>query len=111
VEAQLDKGRGITGTILVQKGTLKIGDPFVAGIFQGKVRAMFDERGKKISQAPPSTPVQVLGFEGTPQAGDTFIVVDSERHARDVGLKRQQLKREQDQNKSITLHWTKLQNK
>ncbi len=97
VEAQLDKGRGITGTILVQKGTLKIGDPFVAGIFQGKVRAMFDERGKKISQAPPSTPVQVLGFEGTPQAGDTFIVVDSERHARDVGLKRQQLKREQDQ--------------
>ncbi|PJB00199.1 MAG: translation initiation factor IF-2 [Ignavibacteriales bacterium CG_4_9_14_3_um_filter_30_11] len=97
VESQLDKGRGITGTVLVQKGTLKIGDPFVAGIFQGKVRAMFDERGKKLIQAPPSTPVQVLGFEGAPQAGDTFIVVDSERHAREVGLKRQQLKREQDQ--------------
>ena len=97
VEAQLDKGRGVTGTILVQKGTLKIGDPFVAGIFQGKVRAMFDERGKKITKAPPSTPVQVLGFEGTPQAGDTFIVVDSEKQAREVGLKRQQLKREQDQ--------------
>ena len=97
VESQLDKGRGITGTVLVQKGTLKIGDPFVAGIFQGKVRAMFDERGKKLTQAPPSTPVQVLGFEGAPQAGDTFIVVDSERHAREVGLKRQQLKREQDQ--------------
>ncbi|PIW70613.1 MAG: translation initiation factor IF-2 [Ignavibacteriales bacterium CG12_big_fil_rev_8_21_14_0_65_30_8] len=97
VESQLDKGRGITGTILVQKGTLKIGDPFVAGIYQGKVRAMFDERGKKLTLAPPSTPVQVLGFEGAPQAGDSFIVVDSERQAREVGLKRQQLKREQDQ--------------
>ncbi len=97
VEAQLDKGRGITGTILIQKGTLKIGDPFIAGIYQGKVRAMFDERGKKMNQAPPSTPVQVLGFEGTPQAGDTFIVVESEKQAREIGLKRQQLKREQDQ--------------
>ncbi|MEJ2614919.1 MAG: translation initiation factor IF-2, partial [Ignavibacteriaceae bacterium] len=66
VESELDKGRGITGTILVQKGTLKIGDPFVAGIFQGKVRAMFDERGKKVDEAPPATPVLVLGFEGAP---------------------------------------------
>jgi translation initiation factor IF-2 len=97
VESELDKGRGITGTILVQKGTLKIGDPFVAGIYFGKVRAMFDERGKKIFEAPPSTPAQVLGFEGAPQAGDTFIVVDSERDAREISLKRQQLKREQDQ--------------
>lgn len=97
VESELDKGRGITGTILVQKGTLKIGDPFVAGIYQGKVRAMFDERGNKVSIAPPSTPVLVIGFEGAPQAGDTFVVVDSERIAREVGLKRQQLKREQDQ--------------
>ena len=97
VEAQLDKGRGITGTILIQKGTLKIGDPFVAGIYQGKVRAIFDERGNKITESPPSTPVQVLGFEGTPQAGDTFIVVDTERQAREIGLKRQQLKREQEQ--------------
>ncbi len=97
VEAELDKGRGITGTILVQKGTLKIGDPFVAGIYQGKVRAMFDERGKKVFEAAPSTPVLVLGLEGTPQAGDTFVVLDSERDAREIGLKRQQLKREQDQ--------------
>lgn len=97
VESELDKGRGITATILVQKGSLKIGDPFVAGIFQGKVRAMFDERGNKVLSALPSTPVLVLGFEGTPQAGDTFIVVESERVAREIGLKRQQLKREQDQ--------------
>lgn len=97
VEAELDKGRGITGTILVQKGTLKIGDPFVAGIYHGKVRAMFDERGNKVKEAPPSTPVLVLGFEGAPQAGDTFIVLESEREAREISLKRQQLKREQDQ--------------
>ncbi len=97
VESELDKGRGITGTILVQKGTLRIGDPFIAGIYQGKVRAMFDERGNKVLEAPPSTPVQVLGFEGAPQAGDSFVVVDSDRMAREIGLKRQQLKREQDQ--------------
>ncbi len=97
VESELDKGRGITGTILVQKGTLKISDPFVAGIYQGKVRAMFDERGNKVDEAGPSTPVQVLGFEGSPQAGDTFVVVESERIAREIGIKRQQLKREQDQ--------------
>lgn len=97
VESELDKGRGITGTILVQKGTLRIGDPFVAGIYFGKVRAMFDERGNKIFEAPPSTPVQVIGFEGAPQAGDTFVAVDSEREARDISLKRQQLRREQDQ--------------
>jgi len=97
VESELDKGRGITGTILVQKGTLRIGDPFIAGIYQGKVRAMFDERGNKVTDAPPATPVLVLGFEGPPQAGDSFIVVESERVARDIGIKRQQLKREQDQ--------------
>jgi translation initiation factor IF-2 len=97
VESELDKGRGITSTILVQKGTLRVGDPFIAGIYQGKVRAMFDERGNKVNDAPPSTPVQVLGFEGAPQAGDLFIVVESERVAREIGLKRQQLKREQDQ--------------
>jgi len=97
IESELDKGKGITGTILVQKGTLKIGDPFVAGIFQGKVRAMFDERGRKVNNAGPSTPVLVLGFEGAPQAGDTYVIVDSEKKARDIGLKRQRLKREQDQ--------------
>jgi translation initiation factor IF-2 len=97
VEAELDKGRGVVATILVQKGTLKVGDPFVAGIYHGRVRAMFDERGNKVKEAPPSTPVQVLGFEGVPQAGDTFVVVESERDAREIALKRQQLKREQDQ--------------
>lgn len=97
VESELDKGRGITGTILVQKGTLRIGDPFVAGIFFGKVRAMFDERGNKVAVAAPSTPVLVIGFEGAPQAGDVFVVVESERVAREISLKRQQLKREQDQ--------------
>ena len=97
VESELDKGRGITGTILVQKGTLKIGDSFVAGVYHGKVRAMFDERGNKVIDAEPSTPVLVLGFEGAPQAGDTFIVVESEREARDISVRRQQLKREQDQ--------------
>ncbi len=97
LEAQLDKGRGITATVLVQKGTLKIGDPFVAGVNHGRVRAMFDERNNKVMAATPSTPVLVLGFEGAPQAGDSFVIVDSERAARDVSIKRQQLKREQDQ--------------
>ena len=97
VETQLDKGRGITSTVLVQKGTMRIGDPFVAGSHYGRVRAMFDERNKKITEAGPSTPVLVLGFEGAPQAGDTFVVVGSEREAREVGTKRQQLQREQDQ--------------
>jgi len=97
VEAELDKGRGVSVTVLIQKGTLRIGDPFVAGVYHGKVRAMFDERGKKVESAPPSTPVQVLGFEGVPQAGDSLVVVESERDARDISIKRQQLKRQQDQ--------------
>jgi translation initiation factor IF-2 len=97
IETQIDKGRGITATILVQKGTVKIGDPFVAGVQYGRVRAMFDERNEKVEQAGPATPVLVLGYEGPPQAGDTFVVVDSERTARTVALKRQQIKREQDQ--------------
>ncbi len=96
IEARKEKGRGITATILVQKGTLKIGDPFVAGIYHGRVRAMFDERNKKMTEAPPSTPVLVLGFENTPQAGDIFAVVESEHLAREISLKRQQIKREQE---------------
>lgn len=96
VESQLDKGRGITGTILVEKGTLRVGDPFIAGISQGRVRAMFDERGNKLDEAGPSTPTLVLGFEDAPQAGDNFVVVESERQAREIAVKRQQLKREQD---------------
>jgi translation initiation factor IF-2 len=96
VEAQLDKGKGITASVLVQKGTLRVGDPFLAGIFSGKVRAMFDERGKRLEAAGPSTPVQLTGLDGFPQAGDNFIVTESDREAREVSLKRQQLKREQD---------------
>ncbi len=96
IEAQLDKGKGITATVLVQKGTLRVGDPFVAGIYSGKVRAMFDERGNRVEEGGPSTPVQLTGLDGFPQAGDTFVVTDSDRTAREVSLKRQQLKREQD---------------
>jgi len=96
IEAKLDKGKGIVGTVLVQKGTLRIGDPFVAGIYSGHVRAMFDERNRRVEAARPSTPVQVLGFDGIPQAGDTFIVTPDARTAREVSLRRQQLKREQD---------------
>lgn len=96
VEAQLDKGKGITATVLVQKGTLRIGDPFLAGIYSGKVRAMYDERGKRVEAAGPSAPVQLTGLDGFPQAGDTFIVTASDREAREISLHRQQLKREQD---------------
>ena len=105
IESQMDKGKGVTATVLVQKGTLKIGDPFIAGIVHGRVRAMFDERNNKVFEAPPSTPVLVLGFESAPQAGDTFSVTTSEREAREISLKRQQIKREQDhrQVRHITL--------
>ncbi len=96
IESELDKGRGITATVLVQKGVLRVGDPFIAGIYFGKVRAMFDERNNRVDSAGPSTPVSVLGFEGAPQAGDVFIVMKSERDARAIAQKRQILKREQD---------------
>ena len=96
VEAQVDKGKGTIATVLVQKGRLKIGDPFIAGIYSGRAKAMFDERGKRIEIAGPSTPVQLSGFDGIPTAGDQFIVVESDRTAREISTKRQQLKREQD---------------
>ena len=96
VEAQLDKGKGVTATILVQKGTLRVGDPFLAGIYSGKVRAMFDERGNRVEAAGPSIPVQLSGLDGIPQAGDPFLVLESDREAREISLRRQQLKREQD---------------
>jgi len=96
LEAKLDKGKGIVATVLVQKGTLKVGDCFIAGIYSGKVKAMFDERERTIDKAIPSTAVQILGFDGMPQAGDTFIVLKTERETKDIALKRQQLKREQD---------------
>ncbi|HHS13767.1 MAG TPA: translation initiation factor IF-2 [bacterium] len=95
IEARMDKGRGAVGTLLVQKGIMTVGDVFVAGQNHGKVRAMFDERDRSIKKATPSTPVQVLGFTGMPQAGDVLVVVDSEQEAKEISLKRQQLKREQ----------------
>jgi translation initiation factor IF-2 len=96
VEAQLDRGKGTIATVLVQKGTLNIGDAFIAGIYSGKVKAMFDERGNKLESAPPSSPAQIIGFDGIPTAGDQLIVVENERIARDISIKRVQLKREQD---------------
>lgn len=95
IESKLDKGRGPVGTVLVQNGTLKIGDIFVAGTTFGRVRAMFDERGNRVEIAKPSTPVQVIGFDQLPEAGDSFVVVDDEKVAREIANKRAQLKREQ----------------
>jgi len=96
VEAQVDKGKGTVATVLVQKGELKVGDSFIAGIQSGKVRAMYDERGNRLDIASTSSPVQIIGFDGVPQAGDSFVVVETDREARDISLRRQQLKREQD---------------
>jgi translation initiation factor IF-2 len=105
IEATLDKGRGITTTVMVQAGILHVGDPILAGTHQGKVRAMFDERGKKMTEAGPSTPVVILGFDGAPQAGDKFLVAKSEQEAKEIATKRQQLQREQGirAHKHITL--------
>jgi translation initiation factor IF-2 len=105
VEAELDKGKGIIATILVQKGTLRIGDSFVCGVWSGRVRAMFNERGQRVEAARPSQPVQVVGFDGIPQAGDDLVGIEDEHQAREISLTRQQLKREQDfrQNRRVTL--------
>jgi translation initiation factor IF-2 len=105
VEAELDKGKGIIATILVQKGTLRIGDSFVCGVWSGRVRAMFNERGQRIEVAKPSQPVQVIGFDGIPQAGDDLVGIEDDHQAREISLTRQQLKREQDfrQSRRVTL--------
>ena len=95
VEAFLDKGRGYVSTILVQGGTLEIGDYVLAGQHSGKVKAMQDERGKSVKKAGPSTPVSILGLDGAPQAGDKFNVFEDEREAKDIATKRTQLQREQ----------------
>ena len=96
VEAYLDKGRGYVSTILVQTGTLKIGDYILVGKHSGKVKAMFDERGNHIDEAPPSTPISILGLDGAPQAGDNFNVLEDEREAKQIAAKRTQLLREQN---------------
>ncbi len=95
IESTLDKGRGYVSTILVQNGTLKVGDVLLSGIYTGRVKAMFNENGLKLDEAGPSTPVQVLGLNGAPQAGDTFNVMEDDRSARDVANKREQLQRMQ----------------
>ena len=96
LEAYLDKGRGYVSTILVQNGSLKIGDYLLAGKTSGKVKAMFDESGNPLENALPSTPVSVLGLDGAPQAGDPFKVLDDEKEAKMIASKRTQLGREQD---------------
>ncbi|MDR2743198.1 MAG: translation initiation factor IF-2 [Treponema sp.] len=93
LEARIDHGRGIVATVLVERGTLRIGDSFVAGIWPGKVRALFNDKGEKVVDATPAMPVEVLGFEGGPNAGEPLQVVEDEKVARSISAKRQELKR------------------
>lgn len=95
IESALDKGRGYVTTLLVEAGTLRVGDAILAGHYSGRVKAMFNERGQKVNEAGPAIPVSLLGFEGAPNAGDKFNVMEDEREARNIALKRQQLQREQ----------------
>ena len=95
LESSLDKGKGYVASLLVKEGTLKIGDIILAGTYYGRVRSMFNERGQKVTQAPPSTPVQVLGLDGAPQAGVKFIVLKEEQKAKEIANKRKQILREQ----------------
>ncbi|MEL6444608.1 MAG: translation initiation factor IF-2 [Bacteroidota bacterium] len=105
IESRLDKGRGVVSTVLVQNGTLRTGDAYVAGTNSGRVRAMFNERDQRVEIAGPSTPVLVLGWDGQPDVGDRFLVREDEREARDIASKRQQLQREQamHQSKHVSL--------
>jgi len=105
IESELDKGRGYISTILIEAGTLKVGHVVLAGHYFGHVKAMYNERGKRIDIAGPSTPVQILGLNGAPQAGDKFNVMDSDKEAREIANKREQLQREQSlrTQKHITL--------
>ena len=95
IESTLDKGRGYVSTVLVQEGTLRVGDVVLSGIYTGRVKAMFDENGNKVKEAGPSTPVQLLGLNGAPQAGDSINVMDDDRSAREIANKREQLQRMQ----------------
>ncbi len=96
VEANMEKGLGATATIIVQKGTLRVGDPFVSGVYSGRVRALLDERGNKMEAAGPSDPVMVIGYDGLPEAGDSFITTKTDSEARNIANERKQLKREQE---------------
>jgi translation initiation factor IF-2 len=105
IESELDKGRGFVSTVLVENGTLQIGDVVLAGSYYGHIKAMYNERGKKIEEAGPSTPALILGLNGAPQAGDRFNVLSSDKEAKEIANKREQLQREQHQrtHKHITL--------
>ena len=105
VEAELDKGRGAVATVLVQNGTLKVGDPIVAGLAYGRVRAMINDQGARVEEATPATPVEVLGFNSVPQAGDLLQVLENEKVVRTLAEDRQDIKRQQDlgKNKTVTL--------
>jgi translation initiation factor IF-2 len=105
IESELDKGRGFVSTILVENGSLDVGDVVLAGSYYGHIKAMYNERGKKIDEAGPSAPALILGLNGAPQAGDRFNVMESDKEAKEIANKREQLQREQDQRtqKHITL--------
>ncbi len=96
IESRIDQGRGVVASVIVERGTLRTGDPFVAGIYSGRVRAIFNDRGQKIKEAGPSMPVEVLGIESMPNAGDPFQVTESEKEARAFAAKRQELRRFED---------------
>ncbi|MCL2294772.1 MAG: translation initiation factor IF-2 [Spirochaetes bacterium] len=93
IESKVDHGRGIVATVLIDRGTLYVGDAFIAGTYSGRVRALFNDKGEKITSAPPATPVEILGFTGTPNAGDPFHVMDNEKSARQIESKRQELEK------------------
>lgn len=95
IESTLDKGRGYVATVLVSNGTLKVGDIVLAGTSYGRVKAMFNERNQRVTQAGPSEPVLILGLNGAPAAGDTFHVIETDQEAREIANKREQLQREQ----------------
>ena len=103
IESSLDKGRGYVATVLVQNGTLRVGDTILAGTHYGKVKAMFNERNQRITEAGPATPTLILGLNGAPTAGDTFNVMDSDQEAREIATKREQLQREQRERTTIGL--------
>lgn len=108
VEASLDKGRGYVSTVMVQDGTLRMGDFIVAGQYFGKVKAMMNERGMRIKEAGPSTPVQVLGLTGAPQAGDKLKVYKDESEAKELANRRGSILREQGIRAKNILHLMKL---
>jgi translation initiation factor IF-2 len=111
IEAKLDKGRGPVATVLVQEGTLRTGDVFIAGSHYGRVRAMLNDKGQKMEEAPPSIPVEVIGFTDVPEAGDAFIVVSEERMAKQISLYRQEKIREKELSKLSKISLEELYDK